>query len=111
MSAQMMETDPSLRPLTVNYPPNANESDADWAITGRSTITYAGPYTVTPWNETHGNLTHGPFIYAGVQSWVGTSQKRDYTVYEEGNLLGVWIRSASSRSEIFWRRGESLTGY
>lgn len=106
MSADIMSTTPEDRPEGIKYPAQAGDSDHDWALVGRHTFSYAGNFSVQPWNETHGNLTHGPLGYALVPSMVGTNQSRNYTFYEGNNILRLQARNETSKTtgSLFWRR-------
>ncbi|KAH8586280.1 Lipocalin-like domain-containing protein [Bisporella sp. PMI_857] len=73
MSANIMTSNHTQRPPNLRYPSNAaSESDADWALVGKHTLAYAGPFYVneTGWEEEgKGQLIHGPLTVANVPSW------------------------------------------
>lgn len=114
MSATIVATEPEFRPLNLTFPFQPTDSDADWALVGKHSIGYAGPLRVNPEvasNETSGQVLHGPLVAANVPSWMGTSQKRNYTVVvreEEGQ--GVrYLRIGSERGGgfrgvLWWRK-------
>lgn len=101
-----MSTTPSHRPENLIYPPQADDTDVDWAKVGRHTLTYAGPFSVQIKDETHGLLHHGPLVYAGIPSWVGSDQKRNYTLFERNNILRLqaYNEKSGSTGNLFWRR-------
>ncbi|KAF2274939.1 uncharacterized protein EI97DRAFT_459889 [Westerdykella ornata] len=108
MAANFMSSVPEHRPLNISWPRKETDRDIDWAQIGLHTFTYAGPYSVNPWNETHGNLTHGPLVYAGMPYMVGTKQSRNYTLLERGDMLRVTARQDSNNStgRLIFRRGK-----
>lgn len=93
MSATITATEPELRP-NLTFPFLPEHDDADWALVGKHSIGYAGPFTVSrdiPANTTHGQIFHGPLTVANVPTWVKSLQRRNYTVYNtpEGKLLHI----------------------
>ncbi|KAF2008517.1 hypothetical protein BU24DRAFT_360313 [Aaosphaeria arxii CBS 175.79] len=106
MSANIMDTNATNRPTRISWPPKDTDSDSDWALVGRHAMSYSGPYSVEVWNETHGTLTHGPLVYAATPSMVGTNQKRNYTLYEDGDVLKLNFHNYTAKTEgtLFWRR-------
>lgn len=110
MSATITATEPSLRPLNLTFPYQPTDSDSDWALVGKHSIGYAGPWRVNeelPHNETQGQIFHGPLTVANVPSWVGVQHRRNYTVVRgEGE---TWLRIGSERGGgyrgvLWWRR-------
>jgi hypothetical protein len=113
MSATITATEPEFRPnLTFPYQPN--DSDADWALVGKHSIGYAGPYSVNdelPATETEGQIFHGPLTVANVPSWEGQRGKRNYTIVdveEEGEKV-KYLRIGSERGNgyrgiLWWKR-------
>jgi hypothetical protein len=104
MSATITATEPSFRPPQLTFPFKANDTDADWALVGKHSIGYAGPLRLSdgiPANETHGQVWHGPLTVANVPSWAGESQRRNYTIVDEGGERFLIIGS---------ERGGGFTG-
>jgi hypothetical protein len=100
MSATITATEPSLRPANLTFPFSPTDSDAEWALVGKHSIGYAGPFRVNPDVESsvhEGQLFHGPLVVANVPSWVGSEQRRNFSVVrEEGE---TWLRIGSERGE------------
>lgn len=111
MAANIMSTTPSHRPTNISYPSSPTDSDADWAKIGKHIVSYAGPFSVTPWADgKSGNLTHGPLKFAQMPNWVGNEVPRNYTVVpgkkgREDDGLTVWAVDASGwRTNLYWKR-------
>ncbi|KLU90859.1 hypothetical protein MAPG_09384, partial [Magnaporthiopsis poae ATCC 64411] len=47
VTATITSTDPEDRPKGLTFPPEAGQSDADWANVARHMVAYAGPVTVS----------------------------------------------------------------
>lgn len=109
MSATITATEPQLRP-NLTFPFQATDSDADWALVGKHSIGYAGPFRVNealPANKTSGQVLHGPLTVANVPTWVGTEQRRNYTVVRENGetLLRIGSeRGGGYRGVLWWKR-------
>lgn len=109
MSATITATEPSLRP-NLTFPFQASDPDSAWALIGKHSVGYAGPFSVNtalPANATSGQLFHGPLVAANVPSWVGTQQKRNYTVVREGGTTWLKIgseRGGGYRGVLWWKR-------
>ncbi|KAF2791674.1 hypothetical protein K505DRAFT_363592 [Melanomma pulvis-pyrius CBS 109.77] len=92
MSANLQSTNPAKRPRGLTWPSKDNQTDADWAPVGKYSITYSGPYHIADLrSETEGQVKHGPMIVAGIESWMGTTVTRNFTLLEEGTLLLIKI--------------------
>ncbi|KAG9205514.1 hypothetical protein G6514_008156 [Epicoccum nigrum] len=110
MSATITASEPSLRPSNLTFPFQPTDSDADWALVGKHSIGYAGPWRVNeelPHSKTSGQIFHGPLTVANVPSWVGNEHRRNYTVVREGG--DTWLRIGSERGGgyrgvLWWRR-------
>jgi hypothetical protein len=109
MSATVTATEPAFRP-NLTFPYQDSDSDADWALVGKHSLGYAGPFSVNealPANKTSGQLFHGPLIVANVPTWVGSQQKRNYTIVREGadTLLRIGSdRGGGYRGVLWWKR-------
>lgn len=111
MSTTGASTDGSLLPddLDVTYPFKEGQTDADWARTGKHTLSYAGPYVVSkstrvaPGRET-GLVTHGPLTVAHVPAMKGTLQERNFTVVKtpHGKFLEILQESGGVKSQLWW---------
>lgn len=108
VSATITSTDPEDRPAGLTFPPNAAQSDNDWATVAKHLIAYAGPVTISeaiPPTETSGQLFHGPLTVAHVPSWVGVMHTRNYTTFENGTLLRINSkRDGGNEGELWWKR-------
>ncbi|KFA69774.1 hypothetical protein S40285_10362 [Stachybotrys chlorohalonatus IBT 40285] len=110
MSATIAATEAELRPQNLTFPFTEDQSDADWALVGKHTIGYAGPYRVSdaiPATAESGQIFHGPLVVANVPRWVGSSQTRNYTITRQGNETYLQIlsrRDGGYTGELFWRR-------
>lgn len=75
-----------------------------------SLLCYAGPLSVSdtiPANETSGQVIHGPLDVATIPAWVGTSQARNYTVFEDPNgdtLLRITSPRPTGTANLWWRK-------
>lgn len=101
-----MATEPAFRPQSLTYPAQDNQTDAEWALVGRHTYSYAGPVTIvredTP---TTGALIHGPLVVADVPSMVGSNQSRTYALLEHGAMLQLSVTSANGGvGHLLWKR-------
>ncbi|KZM20237.1 uncharacterized protein EKO05_0003683 [Ascochyta rabiei] len=109
MSATITATEPQLQP-NLTFPFQASDLDSDWALIGKHSIGYAGPFRVNealPANKTSGQVFHGPLVVANVPTWVGTEQKRNYTVVREGRdtLLRIGSeRGGGHKGVLWWKR-------
>lgn len=110
MSATLAATEPELRPENLTFPFNPEDPDELWALVGKHSLAYAGPITLSdaiPANETHGQVFHGPLIVSNIPAWVGTSQRRNYTIIKENNDTLLHIQSrrdGGNTGELWWRK-------
>lgn len=106
MSTTVVSTDPSLLPpdLDVTYPFQEGQSDADWAKTGKHTLSYSGPYAIENRKASSGKVIHGPLTVAHVPGMMGTLLERDFAVFEsgDGTFLQIVQESGALRSELWW---------
>lgn len=110
MSATITATEPEYRPSNLTFPFLESQSDADWALVGKHSIGYAGPWSVNtalPATKTNGQVFHGPLLLANVPSMVNVTHRRNYTVVERGE--GTFLRIGSQRDggftgELWWKR-------
>ncbi|KXX80388.1 hypothetical protein MMYC01_203280 [Madurella mycetomatis] len=102
----MASSDPSLLPLDLTYPPLDSQTDAEWAMIGRTTLSYFGRYTAYPSTHLTGRLDHGPLTGASVPTVIGASLVRNYTIVKNNDGIFVELRFATGSSEqvIWWKR-------
>jgi len=108
MSAVLTATAADLRPMDLTLPAEANQTDAEWALVGRHTLAYSGPFyfdQTIKHNETVGQVVHGPLITSTLPSFVGSLQHREFsfsddfeTLHLVGNLGGGVVDS------LYWRK-------
>lgn len=91
-----------------------SQRHADLLCTPFSSIGYAGPVSVSdaiPASNVSGQVIHGPLDVATVPVWVGTSQIRNYTVYDQDDA--VFLRIQSPRpggiAVLWWEKKPSRT--
>ena len=100
-----------MRPQHLLWPPSANDSDADWALVGRSVMSYTTRFHINmdlPASQIHGQILHGPIDFASVPSLVGTTLVRNYTMERKGGddylLLQAKNAEQTWKHDILWRR-------
>jgi hypothetical protein len=113
MSATLTATEKEFRP-PVPFPFSPNDTDADWALVGKHSIGYAGPFRINPdipATATDGQLFHGPLTVANVPTMVGQEHRRNYTVVEreEDGKVVKYLKIGSERGGgfrgvLWWRR-------
>jgi hypothetical protein len=92
MSANLGNSRPEYRPTSLTWPYKASQSDTDWAKVGKHIVAYAGPFHLSDLeSETDGRVNHGPLLVAGIESWVGTTVTRNFTLLENGKLLLIKV--------------------
>jgi Lipocalin-like domain len=110
MSATISATEPELRPQNLTFPFTEDQSDADWALVGKHSIGYAGPFTISdaiPATSESGQIFHGPLVTANVPRWVGSRQLRNYTIIRDGESTILKIgsrRDGGYTGELFWEK-------
>lgn len=110
MSATISATEPELRPQHLTFPFTPDQSDADWALVGKHSIGYAGPFSISdaiPATPESGQIFHGPLVAANVPRWVGSSQTRNYTIIHQDGETYLKIgskRDGGYTGELFWQK-------
>ena len=115
MSTNVASSDPLLLPpnLNVTYPAKEGQLDADWARTGKHTLSYSGPYTVTeshllPNGKEGGRVSHGPLRVAHIPGMNGTVQERKYTLVKNREGKRRWLEvvseSEGAKTVLWWKR-------
>lgn len=103
MSARPEDRPPS---LDTNLPSLPGPDD-EWALIGKHTMAYAGPWHVSQTTEDKevGQLTHGPTWVAWLPSWVGRTLVKDYKLYDEGATLRfLYKTSDGNNGDMFFRK-------
>ena len=116
MSATLISTTPSHRPLGITYPGNAtSDPEHDWALIGLHTLSYAGPFSLSktqvdspkggPGRRVSWEVVNGPLEVAGVPRWMGISMRRNFTVQKEGGREVLWLGIVDGRVSVdLWFR-------
>lgn len=110
MSATISATEPELRPQNLTFPFTPDQSESDWALVGKHSIGYAGPFSISdaiPATPERGQIFHGPLVAANVPRWVGSRQVRNYTIVHQGNETYLNIQSRRDggfTGELWWVR-------
>lgn len=83
---------------------------ADSTLLTPSLLCYAGPLSVSdaiPASNVSGQVIHGPLDVATIPAWVGTSQLRNYTVFEDADgetLLRITSPRPTGTANLWWRK-------
>lgn len=111
MAATLATNDPDLLPKNVTSPPQAGQTDEDWALVGRHTLSYAGHWSINetfPSDKNSGQILHGPLTVANIPTWIGMTQRRTYNViYNRGKIAFLkFILTGNNgiRIEILWEK-------
>ncbi|KAH7115324.1 Lipocalin-like domain-containing protein [Dendryphion nanum] len=114
MAANIQSTTPSHRPDNISYPAAVTDLDSEWAKVGKHIVSYAGHYSVNPWNDRQGNLTHGPLVFAHLPKWTGSGLARNYTMVpasggksrkREDDVLQIWVLGKDGwTNNLYWKR-------
>lgn len=95
MSAALASTTPEDRPQNLTWPYRPSQGDADWALVGKHSIAYMGPFrlnesfpVVRTEDRVEGQIIHGPLEVASLPSFTGTYQRRDFTLHFCGGRRG-----------------------
>lgn len=111
MAATLATSDPDLLPKNVTSPPQTGQTDQDWALVGRHTLSYAGHWSINetfPSDKNSGQILHGPLTVANIPSWIGVIQRRNYVIiYNSGKidfLKFILVGNNGLRIEILWRK-------
>ncbi|KAK5658009.1 hypothetical protein OQA88_2563 [Cercophora sp. LCS_1] len=111
MLAVINSNDPEVRPANLTWPPKDTDSVEDWALVGRTSLSYAGPFslnTSVPLTKYSGQIIHGPLATASVPYLFGQAQRRNYTVIEQDGAVYLSISVITTqpgvRSELWWKR-------
>ncbi|KAK3682211.1 hypothetical protein B0T22DRAFT_484291 [Podospora appendiculata] len=110
VSALLTTNDARFLPRNLTFPYQEGQPDSEWALVGKHTLAYAGPFSIDPSRPAtidSGTLVHGPLMVCDVPSYVGISLHRDYTMVRRRE--GVWLRlvtvnTATTYSEIWFQR-------
>lgn len=115
MSATVASTTPEDRPQNLTWPYRAAQGDANWALVGKHMIAYTGPFHLNesvPVIETdggvEGQVVHGPLEVASLPSFVGSYQRREFSLLFQGanatflNLQGDL--GQGTRQSLWWEK-------
>jgi hypothetical protein len=88
-------TEADVRPKDLFLPANPKDSDERWALVGKHSLAFSGPFTLDVHhaygNNWSGVLNSEPFIAATLPSSVGASGSSNYSFHEEGRTLRLLI--------------------
>lgn len=88
-------TEADVRPKDLFLPANPKDSDERWALVGKHSLAFSGPFTLDVHhayeNNWSGVLNSGPFIAATLPSSVGASGSSNYSFHKEGRTLRLLI--------------------
>ncbi|KAK3998189.1 hypothetical protein QBC44DRAFT_805 [Cladorrhinum sp. PSN332] len=106
VTTTMRSNDPTLLPQNLAYPPQEGQLDSDWAMIGRSSLAYAGPYTVNVTSKTTGSIAHGPLIAGSIPSTMGNVLVRNYTIVKiEGEtFIELSFITGTALNVLWWRQ-------
>ncbi|KAI2603668.1 hypothetical protein GGR54DRAFT_633646 [Hypoxylon sp. NC1633] len=107
MAANFMSSRPEDRPANIDTDVLTDGTDAEWALIGRHTLAYAGPWrvSITTDRVETGQIMHGPTRIAWLPSWVDIELMKNYTLFDEGQvMLFRSIAIDGLASEMFFRR-------
>ncbi|KAH8699426.1 hypothetical protein GQ44DRAFT_718148 [Phaeosphaeriaceae sp. PMI808] len=84
-------TQSEVRPKELTLPAKPGDSDAHWALVGKYSFAFGGPFTLDVHraygNDWSGVLTTGPFTTATLPSSIGLSGPSNYSFHEKGRTL------------------------
>ncbi|KAL7625267.1 hypothetical protein AAE478_004483 [Parahypoxylon ruwenzoriense] len=109
MSANFMSSRPEDRPEGIDTPPTDSQPQAEWALVGKHTLSYAGPWYVSETTDVveKGQITHGPTRIAWLPSWVGIELQKNYTLFDGGETMRFIAKTADGkRGEMYFERQE-----
>ena len=114
LAVNIVSTNVTRRPIHLQWPPLANETDADWAKVGKSALSYAGPWSISAdfptSSETKGVVVHGPLAVCSIPSLDGATMVRNYTIskQKDGRYLNLSFTNYPSRNraDVHWKRME-----
>ncbi|KAI0884298.1 uncharacterized protein GGS22DRAFT_194840 [Annulohypoxylon maeteangense] len=107
MSATFMSSRAEDRPPDLNIDtPALPGPDAEWALIGKHTMAYAGPWHVSETTEDKevGQVTHGPTWVAWLPAWVGKRLVKNYVLYDEGTTLRFLYKTSDGNNGDMWFR-------
>ncbi|OTA98305.1 hypothetical protein M426DRAFT_326104 [Hypoxylon sp. CI-4A] len=89
MAANFMSSRAEDRPESVDTADITVGTDPEWALIGKHTLSYAGPFyvSITTSEVEVGQITHGPTKVAWLPSWVGIELQKNYTLYDGGKTM------------------------
>lgn len=111
MLAVMNSNEPEVRPQNLRWPPNDTDNIEDWGLVGKSSLSYAGPFSFNmsvPLTKYNGQILHGPVTTASVPTMMGTTQRRNFEVIEQDGVIYLSISVITTQpglnSELWWKR-------
>lgn len=108
MSATLNSMDSVDRPVNLTFPFQATDPVASWAWIGEHALAYAGPFHINedlPFSNVSGQVLHGPLLTATIPSFIGGTQVRNYTLFEDFTLLNIKSSVTGGIAyDLWWER-------
>ncbi|KAI1761414.1 Lipocalin-like domain-containing protein [Hypoxylon sp. FL1150] len=106
MAANFMSGRPEDRPDNVDSAALDVGTDAEWALIGKHTISYSGPWRVSIATDDvgTGQITHGPTRVAWLPSWLGIELQKNYTLYEDDTMRFISRTQDGKIGHMFFTR-------
>ncbi|KAI6081147.1 Lipocalin-like domain-containing protein [Hypoxylon rubiginosum] len=106
MSANFMSGRPEDRPGNIDSAALDVGTDAEWALIGKHTISYSGPWrvSITTDEVEDGQITHGPTRVAWLPSWLGIELQKNYTLYEDDTMRFISRTQDGKIGHMFFTR-------
>ncbi|KAI1655625.1 Lipocalin-like domain-containing protein [Daldinia decipiens] len=107
MSANFVSSKPEDRPEDIDTGAPDVGTDAEWALIGKHTLAYAGPWYVSETTDDVevGQITHGPTKIAWLPTWVGIELQKNYTLLEDNTMMRFRSRTQDSKNgDMFFKR-------
>ncbi|KAI1082939.1 Lipocalin-like domain-containing protein [Whalleya microplaca] len=105
VSVLIHATEPEWRPVNVTMQDQGSEFDGQWALIGKHTGAYSGPFSFNESlivNDTHGQILHGPLETATLPSSIGRLQYRNFSFTDDGEYLNLVGELAPGVVDSLW---------
>lgn len=105
VSVLIHATESEWRPSNLTMLDHGSEFDAQWALVGKHSGAYAGPFHFNESSiidDTHGEVLHGPLVAASLPAQIGQTQRRKFTFSDDGLYLRLEGELGSGVIDILW---------